>query len=62
MWEFSPLPLFIVWLDAAVVVVRADDEDADLVVGDNVLVVALDEFDVEVDLIVELPLLPEPML
>lgn len=55
------MPLFIVWLDAAVVA-REDDENADLVVEANVLVMAFDEFDVEVDLIVELPLLPEPML
>jgi len=55
------LLLFIVRLDAAVVVARADDEGADLVVEVNVLVVAFDEFDIEVDLIVELPLLPEPV-
>jgi len=61
MLEPPPLPLSIVWLDAAVVLVRADLEDADLVMEANVLV-AFDESDVEVNLIVELPLLPEPML
>jgi len=61
MLEPPPLPLSMVWLDAVVVLVRADVEDADLVMEANVLV-AFDEFDVEVNLIVELPLLPEPML
>ena len=61
MLEPPPLPLSMVWLDAVVVLVRADLEDADLVMEANVLV-AFDESDVEVNLIVELPLLPEPML
>ena len=57
-----PLPLFIVWLDAAVAVARADDQNTDLVVEAKVLAAAFAECDVEVHLRLELLLLPEPML